>query len=110
MHIYASMQVYTYMQICKNASMYLYASMQVCTYASIHIDSSMQICTYMQVCMYTNKCEAIYMSTIAAFFLNLDHQILKYYESEHENMFQSILLHSYDILSLHLLHSQQVQS
>ena len=37
------------MQVCK------YASMQVCKYASIHI--------------YANKCEAIYMSAVAAFLI-----------------------------------------
>ena len=39
----------SYDQVCN------YVSMQVCKYASIHI--------------YANKCEAIYMSAVAAFFI-----------------------------------------
>ena len=37
---YASMQVCTYIQVCK------YASMKVCKYASMHTYASMQVCRY----------------------------------------------------------------
>ena len=47
----------SYDQVCK------YASMKVCKYASTHI--------------YANKCEAIYMSAVAAFF-PLTHTLLMY--------------------------------
>ena len=61
------------MQVCKYASMQVckYASMQVCKYASMQVCkyAHMQVGTDMQVCKYTNKCEAIYMSAIAAFLM-----------------------------------------
>ena len=43
--------------------MFKYTSMQVCNYAS------MQVCKYASIHIYANKCGAIYMSTVAAFFM-----------------------------------------
>ena len=78
---YASMQVckYASMQVCKHASM------KVCKYASMHIYVSMQVCKYIQRfsenslpysnLLYptypTNKSEAIYMSAVAAFLVQI---------------------------------------
>ena len=64
------MQVCSYMEVCKYESMLIYAFMQACKYAS------MRVCKYESM-RYTNKSEAIYMSSIAAFFQILKSQLLK---------------------------------
>ena len=82
---------YVRVQICKYAHICKYASIQVCKYASMQVCKCALICKYASIQVYTgvykklnkkkenhrwsvrkiwnaNKCEAMYMSEVAAFF------------------------------------------
>ena len=73
---YGSVQVCTYAQIYKYASMHVYASIQVCTCVYKKLNKKKEKHRWsLKKIWNANKCEAIYISAVAA-FLNVFLDIL----------------------------------